>query len=167
MLRQGNPERRPGALGVVARRSPVCYLQPVDTHRNPRLTVDAIIEMPAGIVLIQRRFPPPGWALPGGFVEYGETVEAAAVREALEETGLHVTLTEMLGVYSNPARDPRHHTVAVVFIGTASGTPVAGDDAGDALVCAPDALPQPIAFDHQRIIDEYVEFRRSGRRPFP
>src|SRR5207248_1579801 len=101
----------------------------------PLLTVDAIIELPAGIVLIERRFPPPGWALPGGFVERGETVEAAAVREALEETGLNVTLTELLGIYSDPARDPRHHTAAAVFIASAEGTPVAGDDAGAVVVC--------------------------------
>lgn len=139
----------------------------MSAHRNPLLTVDAIIELPAGIVVIERRFPPAGWALPGGFVEYGETVEAAAVREAREETGLDVRLTDLLGVYSDPSRDPRHHTVAVVFIAVASGIPVAGDDAGAARVCRCDELPQPLAFDHARIIADYVEYRRSGRRPFP
>jgi 8-oxo-dGTP diphosphatase len=135
--------------------------------RSPLLTVDTIIELPAGIVMIERRSPPPGWALPGGFVEHGETVEAAAVREAREETGLDVRLTDLLGVYSDPTRDARHHTVAVVFIGTASGNPAAGDDAGAVLVCRCDELPQPMAFDHARIVADYVEFRRTGRRPFP
>jgi 8-oxo-dGTP diphosphatase len=145
----------------------VCYLADVGTPRGPLLTVDTIIEVLGGIVLIKRRFPPPGWALPGGFVEYGETVEAAAVREALEETNLRVTLTDMLGVYSDPRRDARHHTVAVVFIGTAAGTPVAGDDAGEVTICAADNLPDVLAFDHQRIVDDYLALRRSGRRPFP
>ena len=129
--------------------------------------MDAIIEVPDGIVLIERRFPPPGWALPGGFVEYGETVAAAAVREAREETGLQITLTELFGVYSDPQRDPRRHTIAVVFLATATGTPVGGDDAAAARVCTLDALPSPLAFDHARILADYREYRRSGRRPGP
>jgi 8-oxo-dGTP diphosphatase len=137
-------------------------LQP---YRNPVPTVDVIIEMLGGIVLVKRRFPPPGWALPGGFVEYGETLAAAAVREAREETGLDVTLTELFNAYSDPARDPRQHTIAVVFLGQADGSPVGGDDAAEAAVCAVDDLPEPLAFDHGRIIADYVRYRRTGRRP--
>jgi len=127
--------------------------------------VDVIIEVPGGVVLVERRFPPPGWALPGGFVEYGEPVEAAARREAQEETGLDVTLTDLLWVYSDPRRDPRVHTVSVVFVGRAAGTPVGGDDAAAARVFALDGLPSPLAFDHARILSDYVAFKREGRRP--
>jgi 8-oxo-dGTP diphosphatase len=133
--------------------------------RNPEPTVDAIIEVAGGIVLIKRRFPPPGWALPGGFVEYGETVEAAAVREAKEETGLDVTLTELFGVYSDPRRDPRRHTIAVVFLATASGTPVGGDDAAEARLFTPASLPGPLAFDHALILEDYFTYKRTGRVP--
>ena len=133
--------------------------------RNPVPTVDAIIEVAGGIVLIKRRFPPMGWALPGGFVEYGETVEAAAVREAAEETGLTVTLTDLFGVYSDPRRDPRHHTIAVVFIATASGTPVGGDDAAEARVFTAGALPAPLAFDHHLILEDYFAYKRTGQVP--
>ena len=109
--------------------------------KTPLVTVDAIIEIDGGIVLVRRRNPPPGWALPGGFVEPGETVAAAARREAKEETGLDVELTELLGVYSDPKRDPRGlFTVGTVFIGHASGLPEGGDDAAEARVFALDAL---------------------------
>ena len=134
-------------------------------HRNPVPTVDAIIEVSGGIVLIRRLNPPPGWALPGGFIEYGETAAAAAVREAREETGLNVVLTELFHVYSDPARDPRSHTIAIVFIGTASGAPVGGDDAAEAAVFAAASLPSPLAFDHARILDDYFVYKRTGRRP--
>lgn len=137
----------------------------MDTPRNPVPTVDVIIELSGGIVLIKRRFPPPGWALPGGFVEYGETVEAAAVREAEEETGLRVGLTRLFGVYSDPRRDPRRHTIAVVFIGTATGTPVAGDDAGEVCVVTETTLPAPLAFDHAQILQDYFRFQRTGELP--
>jgi len=137
----------------------------LDNHRNPVLTVDAIIEVPGGIVLIRRRNPPPGWALPGGFVDYGETVAAAAVREAREETGLEVALTELFHVYSDPQRDPRQHTVATVFIGTAAGVPVGGDDAAEAAVFTAESLPSPLAFDHALILDDYFIYKRTGRRP--
>jgi len=137
----------------------------LSNHRNPVPTVDAIIEVPGGIVLIRRLNPPPGWALPGGFVEYGETVAAAAVREAREETGLDVVLTELFHVYSDPARDPRGHTIATVFIGTASGAPVGGDDAAEAAVFAAESLPSRLAFDHARILDDYFVYKRTGRRP--
>ena len=127
--------------------------------------MDTIIEVPNGIVLIKRRFAPLGWALPGGFVEYGETVEDAAVREAREETGLVVALTRLLGVYSDPRRDPRRHTIAVVFIGVASGMPVGGDDAAEAAVFTAQSLPRDLAFDHERILRDYFVYKRSGRLP--
>ena len=133
--------------------------------RNPVPTVDTIIEVPDGVVLIKRRYEPAGWALPGGFVEYGETVETAAVREAQEETGLTVTLTELFNVYSDPARDPRRHTIGIVFIGTATGVPVAADDAADAGVFTADSLPTPLAFDHGQILADYFAYKRTGRRP--
>jgi 8-oxo-dGTP diphosphatase len=127
---------------------------------GPALAVDVIIETDTGnIVLIERRNPPHGWALPGGFVEYGETVEAAAIREAKEETGLDVELIRQFHTYSDPQRDPRSHTIAVVFVATASGTPRAASDAARAMVFAPDELPQSLAFDHAVILDDY----RNGR----
>ena len=133
--------------------------------RNPYPTVDVIIEVGGErIVLIERNNPPPGWALPGGFVEYGESVEQAAIREAREETGLDVTLTDLLGVYSDPGRDPRFHTMSTVFVGRASGTPRAGDDAGRAELFDRDSLPA-LAFDHERILEDYFAFRRDGTRP--
>ena len=134
-------------------------------QRNPVPTVDTIIEVRGGIVLVRRRYPPPGWALPGGFVEYGESTAAAAVREAREETGLAVSLTELFHVYSDPQRDPRRHTIATVYIGTASGVPVGGDDAAEAGVFTADALPAPLAFDHARILADYFTYKGTGRRP--
>jgi 8-oxo-dGTP diphosphatase len=128
------------------------------THpRNPYLTVDIIIEIGDDIVMIERKNPPHGWALPGGFVEYGESVEAAALREAEEETGLQVELIDQFRVYSDPNRDPRQHNVSVVFIATAVGVPVGKDDAKNAIVCCPTKLPKPVVFDHEKIIKEYFE----------
>ena len=133
---------------------------------TPLLTVDAIIEMDGGIVLVRRAHPPPGWALPGGFVERGERVADAARREAKEETGLDVELTELLGAYSDPKRDPRGiSTVGLVFIGRGSGRPVGGDDAAEARVFPLDALPADIAFDHPLIIEDYRRYRRGLGRP--
>jgi ADP-ribose pyrophosphatase YjhB (NUDIX family) len=126
-----------------------------DKYLTPAPTVDIIIETGEGIVLIKRRNPPYGWAIPGGFVDYGENVEHAALREAKEETGLDVSLTRLLGVYSDPARDPRFHTISTVFIGTAEGMPVGHDDAEEARVFSPDNLPEPLAFDHARILAYY------------
>jgi 8-oxo-dGTP diphosphatase len=127
--------------------------------------VDIIIELEGGrIVLIQRRNPPRGWALPGGFVDYGESLEAAAVREAGEETGLDVTLTEQFHAYSDPGRDPRHHTLSVVFLARARGEPSGGDDALEAKAFDPHKLPEAVAFDHRRIIADYLEYKRSGAR---
>ncbi|HWU90311.1 MAG TPA: NUDIX hydrolase [Kofleriaceae bacterium] len=140
------------------------------TYRNPKPTVDVLIELegrPGELVFIERANEPRGFALPGGFVDEGEWVADAAVREAREETGLDVELVELFHVYSDPARDPRQHTVSTVFIGRARGTPVGGDDAARAVVCRPEELAQPLVFDHARIVDDYVEYRRSGLRPPP
>ena len=125
-------------------------------HRNPVPTVDLLIETrPGTLVLVARKHAPLGWALPGGFVDYGETLEAAAVREAKEETGLDVTLVRQLHTYSDPARDPRQHTVTTVFVARAQGDPLGGDDAAEARVFALDALPSPLAFDHAAIIEDW------------
>jgi 8-oxo-dGTP diphosphatase len=130
------------------------------TYRNPVPTVDIIIVLDTlGIVLIKRKNPPHGWALPGGFVDYGETVEAAAVREAREETSLEVSLVRQLHVYSDPQRDPRQHTLSVVFIATASGQPRAADDAKEIAVFDRDSLPDRLCFDHAQILGDYF----SGR----
>jgi len=136
--------------------------------RHPRPTVDIIIEMEDGrIVLIERRFPPPGWAIPGGFVDYGETLEAAAVREAKEETNLDVELLGQLKSYSDPARDPRLHTITTVFVATGSGVPRAHDDAADLGLFEPDALPSLLAFDHREILADYRAWRRERWRLGP
>jgi 8-oxo-dGTP diphosphatase len=135
------------------------------TYRNPLPTADVIIEVGDRIVLVRRRNPPEGWAIPGGFVEVGETVEAAAVREASEETGLTVTLTLLLGVYSDPTRDPRFHTVSTVYVGRAEGAPAGGDDAAEAHLFSETDLPAPIAFDHAAILADYFRYRRTGQRP--
>jgi len=121
---------------------------------DPKLTVDIIIEHPDGIVLIERKAPPPGWALPGGFIENGETVEEAAVREAKEETGLNVSLIRQFHVYSDPKRDPRGHTVSTVFIASASGKPIAASDAKEVRFFSKGTLPQ-LAFDHNQILKDY------------
>jgi len=128
--------------------------------KPPRLTVDIIIKMggdPDRIVLIRRRNPPPGWAIPGGFVDWGETVEAAAIREAREETRLDVRLERQFHVYSDPSRDPRGHTVGVVFLASAEGTPEGDDDAAEARVFGRADLPGEIAFDHRKILDDYFD----------
>ncbi|MBZ0272340.1 NUDIX hydrolase [bacterium] len=128
--------------------------------KTPSLTVDIIIRLPDdGIVLIERLNPPKGYALPGGFVDIGETVEQAAVREAKEEVGLSVTLVRQFHVYSDPARDTRMHTASVVFLATATGTPVAASDAKSALVAYRDRLPAPLCFDHAQILDDYFNGR--------
>jgi 8-oxo-dGTP diphosphatase len=139
-------------------------------YRNPTPTVDMLIELagsPGKLVFIERANEPHGFALPGGFVDEGEWVADAAVREAKEETGLDVTVIELFHVYSDPSRDPRKHTISTVFIGRASGTPAGGDDAKRCLVCAPDQLPGPLVFDHATIVADYVAYRRDDKRPPP
>jgi len=132
---------------------------------TPLATVDILIRIGEGVVLIRRRNPPHGWAIPGGFVDVGERVEDAARREAREETGLDVHLDALLGVYSDPARDPRGHTISVVFTATASGVPKGEDDAAEAGVFSLDALPSPLAFDHGQILADYRRFLLTGERP--
>jgi 8-oxo-dGTP diphosphatase len=135
-------------------------------QRSPSPTVDIIIELPGGgIVLVQRKYPPLGWAIPGGFVEYGERFATAAVREAKEETSLDVTLVDLLGCYSDPARDARRHTVSAVYIARAAGEPVGADDALRAEVFTRDDLPAPLCFDHATILADYFRYRASGTRP--
>ncbi len=129
-------------------------------YRNPLPTVDVIIQThPGSVVLIWRKNPPPGWALPGGFVDYGESLEDAARREALEETGLEVALIRQLHTYSAPDRDPRHHTVSTVFTATAEGQPVGMDDAAEARIFSVADLPEPLAFDHAQILSDWLEGR--------
>ena len=127
--------------------------------RNPVPTVDLIIEYNKGIILIERKNPPDGWALPGGFVDYGETLESAARREAKEETGLDVELIRQFHAYSDPGRDPRHHTITIVFVAHAKGRPKAGDDAKELGIFTENTLPDIIAFDHRAILADYF----SGR----
>lgn len=127
--------------------------------RNPVPTVDIIIETGGGVVLVRRKNPPHGWALPGGFVDYGESLEEAAVREAREETGLSVELIRQFHTYSDPGRDPRQHTITTVYVARAEGRPRAGDDAGAAEVFTEETLPQEIAFDHRRILEDYFKGR--------
>jgi ADP-ribose pyrophosphatase YjhB (NUDIX family) len=134
-------------------------------YNNPVPTVDVVIEVGDGIVLVRRKNPPPGWAIPGGFVDVGENIRDAAVREAREETGLEVTLTALLGVYSDPDRDPRRHTITTVFVGTATGVPTGMDDAVEAALFTEATLPGPVAFDHAKILADYFRFRKTGERP--
>lgn len=133
---------------------------------TPLLAADAIIELAdrpgRPIVLIERRNPPHGYAIPGGFVDIGERLEAAAVREALEETGLAVTLTALLGIYSDPRRDPRGHTVTAVYVAEARGEPAARDDARAVVVCDPGDPAQPLAFDHALVLADYRRYRADG-----
>ena len=136
---------------------------------TPLLAVDIIIEMMdrpgLPVVLIERRNPPPGWALPGGFVDVGETLEQAAVREAREETSLDIRLISLLGCYSDPARDERGHTVSAVFIARAKGVPEARDDARHLDLFSLDALPERLAFDHAAILRDFRFYRLTGKPP--
>jgi 8-oxo-dGTP diphosphatase len=130
--------------------------------------VDVVISVPGDrVVLVRRRHEPVGWALPGGFVDVGETLEAAAAREAREETGLDVVLTDLLYIYSDPRRDPRSHTVSAVFLGRAAGDPAGADDAAEARAFAWDALPGPIVFDHGEILADARRLLLTGARRRP
>ena len=133
--------------------------------KTPLLTVDIIIQYEDGIVFIERKNPPPGWALPGGFVDVGESIENAAIREAKEETSLDVTLIEQFHAYSRPDRDPRFHTVSVVFTAKGTGELKGQDDARRADVFLENAMPQIIAFDHRSILTDYFNYLKSGKRP--
>ena len=132
---------------------------------TPALTADLIIEMVdrpgKPVLLVERSFEPLGWALPGGFVDLGETLEQAAMREAKEETGLDVSLKVLLGVYSDPKRDPRGHTVTAVYVAEARGAPKAGDDAKNVKAFDP-LQPPPLAFDHGLILGDYRRYRETG-----
>ena len=147
----------------MARLRGVCVMS---TPKTPLLAADAIIELidrpDRPVVLIERLNPPHGWASPGGFVDIGERVEAAAVREALEETALQVRLKALLGLYSDPARDPRGHTVTAVYVAEARGEPQARDDARALRVFPVNELPAQLAFDHAVVLADYVRFRTSG-----
>ena len=134
---------------------------------TPLLAADAIIELldypGRPFVLIERVYPPYGWAIPGGFVDVGESLEHAAIREAKEETSLNVELTSLLGIYSNPQRDPRNHTVTAVYIAQAHGTPIAADDAKTYGLLSFDNLPKQLAFDHAQVLEDYQQFRATGQ----
>lgn len=133
--------------------------------KNPAPTVDAVVLLPGDrVVLIRRKNPPHGWAIPGGFVDEGERLDVAAAREASEETGLSVTLLEQFHSYSDPARDPRRHTISTVYLAAASGQPRAGDDAAEARAFAWDALPDPIVFDHREILADVRRYLLTGAR---
>lgn len=138
-------------------------------HRNPAPTVDIIIELidkpGRPIVLIERQNEPYGWAIPGGFVDYGESIETAAIREAKEEVSLDVELIEQFYVYSAPNRDPRQHTLAIVFIATAKGEPVAADDAKNLKIFNQWDLPKKLCFDHDRVLSDYWNYRNYGLKP--
>ena len=133
----------------------------IKTWANPVPTVDIIIRTGVKIVLVKRRNPPYGWALPGGFVDYGESFEDAAVREAKEETGIDVALVALLGVYSAPDRDPRQHTVSAVYVADniSGAEPLAGDDAAEAMLVDPNLFEGSLAFDHRKIVEDYLKSR--------
>jgi 8-oxo-dGTP diphosphatase len=139
------------------------------SYRNPTPTVDIIIELldqpHRPIILIERKNPPYGWAIPGGFIDYGETVETAARREAMEEVNLVVDLVEQFYVYSDPNRDPRQHTLSIVFIATATGEPKALDDAKTVNIFPVWEIPSNLCFDHDKILKDYCYYRNYGIRP--
>ena len=133
----------------------------------PPVAADIIAEIGNQIVLIERKNFPAGWAIPGGFVDFGETVEQAAIREAKEEISLEVEIRALLGIYSRPDRDPRGQTITAVYVARASGTPVAADDAKNLGLFDPRKPPSPLAFDHAEILSDYVNFIETGNHPAP
>ena len=139
---------------------------PRRNYRNPTPTVDIIIEFQGGIVLIERRNPPWGWALPGGFVDVGEPLHRAAAREAKEETSLEIELVEQFFCYSDPSRDTRQHTITTVYLARASGELAAADDAKNIGVFREGDLPR-LVFDHGEIVADYFRYRKDGTRPGP
>jgi 8-oxo-dGTP diphosphatase len=147
----------------MARKKKICPHcgKEIPEYQNPVPTVDIIIEFGAqGIILIKRKTHPLGWALPGGFVDYGETVEAAAAREAKEETSLELESLRLFGVYSDPRRDPRQHTLSIVFFAQGQGTPQAADDAENLGVFTESNLPTPMVFDHNVILQDYFRMKK-------
>jgi ADP-ribose pyrophosphatase YjhB (NUDIX family) len=162
------PERKKQSKTVFC---PQCGA-PIKEYRSPLPTVDIIIQHNAqrnqeGLVLIMRKRQPRMWALPGGFCEYGESLEEAAVREAKEETGLDIELVELFYTYSDPHRDPRHHTITTVFLAKSAGEPLAGDDAREVRVFGRNEIPEILAFDHRKILEDYFLYERTGVRPRP
>ena len=133
----------------------------------PPIAADIITEIGDKIVLIERKNFPHGWAIPGGFVDFGETVEQAAMREAREEISLEVEIRTLLGVYSRPDRDPRGQTITIVYVALASGEPRAADDAKTVALFDPRTPPSPLAFDHAEILTDYVRFLETGELPAP
>lgn len=132
------------------------------TNCGPKLAVDCIILIDGRVLLIHRRNPPHGWALPGGFVEYGETVEDAVRREMKEETGLDLQDLRQFRVYSDPARDPRGHVVSVVFTARGVGRPKAGDDADRYRLIDLNDIPEgDLVFDHAQILKEFQKESRK------
>ncbi len=142
---------------------PMCK-EEIEGYRNPIPTVDIIIEHEDGVVLIRRKNPPDGWAIPGGFVDYGESLEEAATREAKEETNLEVKLIRQFHTYSDPSRDPRHHTISTVYIAKGKGTLEAKDDALEIGIFSRSNLPDPMAFDHRKILEDYFKQIDSANR---
>ncbi len=132
--------------------------------KSPIPTVDIIIEYQGGIILIERENFPFGWALTGGFVDYNESLEAAAVREAKEETSLDIVELKQFHAYSDPGRDPRKHTISTVFIARGEGQLAAGSDAKSLRLFREDNLPESLAFDHKQIIEDYFCFK-NGKEP--
>ncbi len=132
---------------------------------TPQITVDSIIEMEDGIVLIERRYPPLGWAIPGGFVDPGESLLEAVKREALEETNLKIDVIDLFHVYSKPWRDPRGDTISAVYYCKAIGKPVGGDDAAKAVIFTENTLPELIAFDHREILQQFFHWKKTGKKP--
>ncbi len=135
--------------------------------QSPPVAADVIAETGGRIILIERKNFPYGWAIPGGFVDFGETVEQAAAREAREEISVEISIRGLLGVYSRPDRDPRGQTISVVYVARAEGTPKAADDAKNFGLFDPRNPPQPLAFDHAQILRDYVRFLETGERPTP
>jgi ADP-ribose pyrophosphatase YjhB (NUDIX family) len=143
------------------KKCPLCGTES-ESYMNPLPTVDIIIELDdQSILLINRKNCPFGWAIPGGFVDCGESLEDAAIREAKEETGLDVILIRQFYTYSRPDRDPRHHSISTVYVAKASGKPHAADDAAEVGIFTRDTLPSPIAFDHREILSDYFALKKK------
>ncbi len=153
---------------IIFNKGIIAYLEHLieKVQQGPFTTVDAIIEIDGGIVIIERSNPPFGWALPGGFVDYGESLEEAVIREAKEETGLTIYDARQFHTYSDPSRDPRFHTVSTVFIAKAKGKPISGSDAAGLKVVKLNEIKNlNFAFDHAKILQDYLKCK-EGKNPF-